>query len=171
MVILLCSAGYVSAGRNTQPPPLEIQPPEFGGEVCEAECVEEALRITIPEAEGPTVSQLDVAFVMDVSGSMGAELDTVKDQSNAIMQGVRDVIPDSAFAAASFVDYPDFRDPQRLISIFPYGSADDYPWQLDQDVTSDVDRVSQALSRIVILNGEDDPEAYSRALYEAQFLS
>lgn len=151
------------------PPPPVVTPDTISGETCEDGCVEQIVRVQVPAVDSPlVVNQLDVVFLMDVSGSMGDELDVVKRESNAIMEGLRDLVADTNFAIATFADYPGFSDSRYG---GPYGDAGDYPWQADQDLTADTNLVSRAISRVGLLDGQDVPEAYTRALYETQFLS
>ncbi len=151
------------------PPPPIVTPDQITGQTCADGCVEEIVRIEIPNVDSPlVVSQLDVVFLMDVTGSMGDELDVVKSEAAVIMQNLRDLVADTHFAVATFADYPGFRDTQYSGL---YGSSSDYPWHLDQDLTADITHVDRAINRVSLLNGEDGPEAYTRALYEVQTLS
>jgi Mg-chelatase subunit ChlD len=151
------------------PPPPLVTPDHIVGQTCEEGCVEEIVRVEIPSMDSPlVVNQLDVVFLMDVSGSMGDELDVVKAEANVIMQNLRNLVADTNFAVATFADYPGFRDTQYGNL---YGGSGDYPWRLDQDLTADMLQVNRAINRISLLNGEDGPEAYTRALYEVQSLS
>lgn len=150
------------------PPPPVVTPGIITGETCEEGCVEQIIRVEIPTVDNPlVVNQLDVLFLMDVSSSMGDELNVVKQESTRIMEGLRDMVADTNFGMATFVDYPGFYDSSYG---GPYGDTDDYSWQLDQDMTSDIGVVSRAITRVGLLNGKDGPEAYTRALYETQFL-
>ncbi len=151
------------------PPPPQVTPDAITGQACEVGCVEQIVRVEIPDVDSPlVVNQLDVVFLMDVTSSMGDELDVVKSEASAIMQNMRDLVADTNFAVASFADYPGFRDTQYGGL---YGDSGDYPWLLDQDLTNDMTHVNRAINRIALLNGEDGPEAYTRALYELQSLS
>jgi hypothetical protein len=133
-------------------------------EICGGECVEEEITF---ETGDLRIDRVDVVFLIDASGSMGDEIDEVQDQSEEIMESARALVSDSAFGVASFVDYSDFTDSEYNLT---YGSGDDYPYRLDQDITEDTDDVRAALDGIELLYGEDMPESYSRALWEMQFL-
>ena len=133
-------------------------------DVCGGQCVEEEITF---ETSDLRINRVDVVFLIDASGSMGDEIDQVQDQSTEIMESVRDLVPDSAFGVASFVDYSEFTDSKYDST---YGSGDDYPYRLDQDITEDTDDIQAALSQIELLYGNDMPESYSRALWEMQFL-
>ena len=133
-------------------------------EICGGECIEEEITF---ETGDLRIDRVDVVFLIDASGSMGDEIDQVQDQSMEIMDSVRALVSDSAFGVASFVDYSGFEDPDYGLL---YGSGDDYPYRLDQDVTEDTAAIRSALNRIDLLYGNDTPESYSRALWEMQFL-
>ena len=133
-------------------------------EICGGDCVEEEITF---ETGDLRIDRVDIVFLIDASGSMGDEIDQVQDQSMEIMDSVRALVPDSAFGVASFVDYSGFEDPTYGAL---YASGDDYPYRLDQDITEDTALIRSALNRIDLLYGNDTPEAYSRALWEMQFL-
>ncbi|GAG34105.1 unnamed protein product, partial [marine sediment metagenome] len=133
-------------------------------EICGGQCVEEEITF---EAGDLRINRVDVVFLIDASGSMGDEIDEVQDQSAEIMESVRALVSDSAFGVASFVDYAEFTDSKYDST---YGTGDDYPYRLDQDVTKDTEDIRAALNRIELLYGDDMPESYSRALWEMQFL-
>jgi hypothetical protein len=120
---------------------------------------------TYTTAEGTPITRVDVLFCFDLTGSMTEELSTMKTESKNIMNRLRELAPDSAFGVASFMDYPgsyaydEYHD--------TYGAAKDYPWRVDRGVTLDADRVQAAINNLTLGNGEDHPESYSRALYEA----
>ena len=133
-------------------------------ELCGGQCVHETITF---ETGDLRIDRIDVVFLLDVSGSMGSELGEVQEESVAIMEALRDLVPDSAFGVASFVDYNGFTD-----SLYgtTYGSDDDYAYRLDQNVTESIGAVRDALDGITLEYGEDAPEAYSRALWEMQYL-
>jgi hypothetical protein len=133
-------------------------------DICGGQCVEEEITF---ETEDLRINRVDVVFLIDASGSMEAVIDEVQAQSIEIMESVRALVPDSAFGVASFVDYSEFTD-SKYDSM--YGSGDDYPYRLDQDITEDTEDIQAALDRIELLYGNDMPESYSRALWEMQFL-
>lgn len=108
---------------------------------------------------------VDVLFLLDVSGSMGGVLSSVKSQASGIMADLRANLTDVRFGASSLVDYPAaYSYPGYSAS---YGSGADYPWRLHQDLTTDDAATQAALDGIQLLFGDDWPESYSRALYEA----
>jgi len=103
----------------------------------------------------PSREPVDVLFLFDTTASMANIIGAVQDAARDIMLAIRHMSSNTQFAVASFGDYP------------PHG----YPWRLDQDFTVDIDLAQRALTGLSQVDGGDIPEAYSRALYESQFLS
>lgn len=103
----------------------------------------------------PSYVPLDIVFLLDATGSMQNIIDTMRQNAVLIIQEMRRANPNTAFGVASFGDY---------------GSTDPV-WVLDHDITQDTTQIVNALGHIRMVNGGDLPEAYSRALYEMQFLS
>lgn len=152
------------------PPPLIITPDLITGLTCEQSCVEEIIRIEVPDVDSATVvNQLDVVFLMDVTSSMDEELNVVKSEVSDIMLNLRGLVADTYFAAATFADYAGFEDAEYGGGV--YGASGDYPWRLDQDLTADMTHINRAINRVALLSGGDGPESYTRALYELQSLS
>lgn len=120
--------------------------------------------ITVQTGSAP-IPKVDVLFLFDVTGSMGDEINQAKARSTYIMNQLKTRIPDSAFGLASFADYPgSYSSPGYRAT---YGAAGDYPWRLDQPITTDVATVQNAIDGLSLKNGEDGPESYLRALWEA----
>ena len=90
---------------------------------------------------------VDIAFVIDTTGSMGGAIASVK---AAATQLVNTVSAQTAGARFALVDYRDF--PSRT------GSSIDYPSRLDQDFTSDPTTINTAIQSLVLGNGGDLPE-------------
>ena len=126
-----------------------------------------------PESLGVVITgstlPLDILFTFDLTGSMLDEINECKTTASSMMTSIRLLYPDSNFGAASFMDYdgtfiyPGYTD--------EYGDIDqgDYPWSLDQDITSDTGAVNNAINGLTLGYGSDVPEDYSRVLYESQF--
>jgi PKD repeat protein len=127
--------------------------------------------VNVSYTTGTTVfSQLDVLFLFDSTGSMGGAISTCQTQASTIMSTVRGMVSDSRFAVANFRDYPGFTWPGGPWT-YTYGDTGDWPWRLDQDLTGDSAKVQTALNTLGANGGNDTPEAYTRALYESQFVS
>ncbi|MGD1995601.1 MAG: vWA domain-containing protein, partial [Anaerolineae bacterium] len=134
-------------------------------ELCGGQCAHKTITF---ETGDLRIDKVDVVFLIDASGSMDDEIDEVQNQSLEIMDMLRELVSDSAFGAASFVDYNGFVDSQYGET---YGSEDDYPYRLGQDITEDTGDLQDALNGIALEYGNDSPESYSRALWEMQFLN
>jgi Mg-chelatase subunit ChlD len=90
---------------------------------------------------------VDIAFVIDTTGSMGSAIASVK---VAATQLVNTVSVQTAGARFALVDYRDF--PSRT------GASYDYPALLDQDFTSDPTTINTAIQSLVLGFGGDLPE-------------
>jgi hypothetical protein len=123
----------------------------------------------------------DILLALDTTGSMGAAIADARTDANTIVASIQDAIPGARFAVADFKDYPDVRDtsgnPVLGYGGFPFGGPGDYPWQVDQDFTTnegtipcgalgDLSPIECAVSRLTASGGADEPEAYNRAFYE-----
>lgn len=123
-------------------------------------CVEipsDGQTVQVPLQTKAEVRRADVAFLIDVTASMGEEISGIRSSlTNTIVPAIRKEIPDANLAVATFADFP-ARD---------YGTAQDVVFQLRQPVTEDVLRVQGAIDRIELQNGLDLPEAHVEALYQ-----
>lgn len=90
---------------------------------------------------------VDIAFVIDTTGSMGSAIDSVK---IAATQLVNTVAAQTSAARFALVDYRDFASRT--------GAAYDYPSKLDQDFTSDATTINGAIQSLALGYGGDLPE-------------
>lgn len=173
LLLLMVLARPAAAQEPPPPPPPTVTHSDFSGQMCELQCLTGTVTVNVPVYETPAlVRQVDVAFVFDVTGSMSDVLNVAKRESLNIMADLVATAPDTAFAAASFADYPNGGGSFfGLFGSAEYGDDGDYPWRLDQDVTTDQNAVSAGINRMALLSGGDGPESYNRALYETRFLS
>lgn len=125
------------------------------------------ITLTVQTAPAP-IPKADVLFVFDVTGSMSDVLEQAKARGLDIMKDLRSKVEDSAFGVASFCDYPGYYDYGGYRA--HYGASTDYPWALDADITPDIAAVQKALESLSLHDGEDDPEDYSRALFETMYV-
>jgi hypothetical protein len=122
---------------------------------------------TLKVETAPTpIPKVDVLFLFDVTGSMTAVLEEAKQRGLHIMNTIRAKVQDSAFSVASFCDYPNTFSSSTGYAQ-PYGAKGDYPWQLDQDITTEIDLAQHAIEGLYVHNGEDTPEDYATALFES----
>lgn len=105
--------------------------------------------------EAPT--RADVMLLVDTTASMRERLPAVRTQLAPTMEDVRRRFGDARFGVAAVGDYP----------FLPYGMPGDRPWRLVQPLTADRAAVDAALAGLSARGGGDAPEAYGRALFEA----
>jgi len=116
----------------------------------------------------PPGAAADIAFVVDVTSSMTGDLGDVKVKIKAVI----DALPTDRifrFGLASFRDYPGYYSSYGYSA--RYGDSGDWPWKMHADLTTDRSAVKSAVDALVAGGGADDPECYTRALYESQFFS
>ncbi|HOX55480.1 MAG TPA: hypothetical protein P5205_00900 [Candidatus Paceibacterota bacterium] len=126
-----------------------------------------SLSVTLPSL--PPAA--DVLFSFDVTGSMGGVIDTAKANAISLMNALQATGVSFHFGVSSFGDYPSSYDSCGYDA--PYGTNNwvgmpaDYPYRLDQALTTNLSAVSAAINRLQITPGMDGPESYTRALYES----
>src|SRR5437764_5759719 len=106
----------------------------------------------------------DVLLMFDTTTSMSGAIANAQSDAGSILSRIKTSIPSVRFAVADFRDYP----------IGPFGSSfpapdDDYPWKLDLGFTANSATVQSAIGGLAACSdcGNDLPEAYNRAFYEA----
>lgn len=110
----------------------------------------------------------DIAFVVDVTGSMSSDLASIKTKIKSVI----DTLPTDRvfrFGLASFRDYPGSYSSYGYSAT--YGYTGDWPWKMHADLTTDRSAVKSAVDALEAYGGADLPECYTRALYESQFFS
>jgi hypothetical protein len=109
----------------------------------------------------PPVSQgsgsLDLALVIDTTGSMRPYITSVQAAAKAITSQILSAAPDSRIAVEAYRDYP----------VAPYGSSSDYLYQDAQTFTSNPDLVDTAINGLAVTGGGDTPESLFCALLHA----
>jgi len=105
------------------------------------------------------VTKVDIIFAFDTTGSMGGIIDEMKANAITIMSDILAMVPDTQFAVISYGDYP--------VPPYGYPSSGDYPYRLEQVLTSDQAAIQEAINNLDASGGEDEPEAYTRAFYES----
>lgn len=113
-----------------------------------------SITVAVPGLTGQLPSQLDVAFVIDTTGSMGDELEYLKAEFASIVQGVTAAYPNVDMRYALVV-YRDIGD-AYITRTFDFATAAEMLTNLDRQSAS---------------GGGDYPEAMEAALAEANGLS
>jgi hypothetical protein len=127
------------------------------------ESVSESKVLFIPEDITPP--KTDILICFDLTGSMGGELANVKVNAANIITSVRGSIADSYFGVISHMDYNGSFSGCGYSAT--YGDGIDYPYSLDQAITSDEVTVVNAINALVLGSGRDGPEDYTRVFYES----
>lgn len=104
---------------------------------------------------------VDVAFVLDTTGSMSGFATQVARSFAAIAGEVAARIPDVTFGAATYEDYVGSFGGTET------GSPGDLPWRLRQQQTSDLGIVEGVLNGVRVNSGADAPESTHEALFQA----
>ncbi len=113
--------------------------------------------VTLPLQTEQRLQQADVVFLIDTTASMGQEIEQVRARLRDVLApAITDQIPDSQFGAAIVADFP----------IDPYGQPGDRAFELALPMSDDLSRVQAALNGIDLVNGRDEPEAQTEALYQ-----
>lgn len=117
----------------------------------------------------PTIPKADILFNIDLSLSMSGELFQARNQIAQVMDWIALHVQDPAFALSTVVDYVTFEYAPAPCESFGemYGQAGDYPYRLEQPMTTSRPSVVTAMNRLFTRDGFDDPECYTRGLHEA----
>lgn len=99
---------------------------------------------------------IDVAFIVDTTGSMGTSIDSAKAAANALVQSIS---ASSASARFSVIDYRDFAERT--------GETSDYPARLVSDFTTSAAEVTAAINGLSLGDGGDWQETMYSALHMA----
>ncbi|MGZ3421337.1 MAG: hypothetical protein ACXVEE_25900 [Polyangiales bacterium] len=104
------------------------------------------------------IKQVDVAFLMDTTGSMGGVISGLKTSlSTTIIPTLKKTIPSVGVAVAGHDDFP----------VSPFGSADiDQPFYLLQTVTTSVTAAQAGVNALATHGGNDGPEAQYEGVYQ-----
>ena len=113
------------------------------------------LRIVLEQAEGSLPTQLDLALVIDTTGSMGDELEYLKTEIDSIVESVNQMFPnvDQRYALVTYRD-----------------QGDEYVCR-SFDFTSSLQDFRHSLNQQSAAGGGDFPEAMDAALQNAEQLN
>lgn len=116
-------------------------------------------KLGIPELSRPVSKEtpyVDIALVLDATGSMWDDIEAVRENIHAIVARVKEQTASARFAIVTYQDHPGNG-----------GIATDYPSKLETDFTEDVNQLDQALTNIALGNGGDQREAVYSGLKTA----
>ena len=116
--------------------------------------------ITIPALEKPPVKNkvVDLAFVIDTTGSMGDDIDTVKANMRKYVAALSDIDIDFRIAIVDYRDFPDR----------PYCDPCDYPYHVQMDFSADPDAIQRGINGLDLGNGGDTRETVYSGLIDGQ---
>jgi hypothetical protein len=100
----------------------------------------------------PTTTAVDLAFVIDTTGSMGDDIDAVKAAANEIINLIKFAAPNSRIAVVDFRDFPS------------RGASYDYPYRDALAFTGDGTVAKNAINGLSLGFGGDGPETLFCAL-------
>jgi hypothetical protein len=114
----------------------------------------------------------NVLFSFDVTSSMGGVLDTAKSNAITLMASLEATGVSFHFGVSSFGDYPATYNSCGYSNTYGTslgggGYVADYPYQLNQALTTNLTSVSTAIGGLRLTPGADGAESYTRALYES----
>ncbi|MFQ5595222.1 MAG: vWA domain-containing protein [Anaerolineae bacterium] len=169
LLLLLSLTGSVSAAEQHQPAhdgalaagtpailsqvgPNQLLPP-IDENMCPGEIYPFELTIYLPR----TPAKGDIVFAFDTTGSMAPVIYSAQENAIRIMDDLNRLISDVQFGVMDIEDYP----------LEPYGANDNQAYRLHQSLTTDRNAVRFAIDTLEANSGSDQPEAYTRAVYEA----
>ncbi|MBL8613928.1 MAG: VWA domain-containing protein [Myxococcales bacterium] len=101
------------------------------------------------------IKQVDVAFVMDTTGSMSGSINNLKTAlSGSLISQLQAAIPSVAMAVVDHKDYP----------VGTYGSPGDFPVRVHQVMTSTATLVQAGVAKYSATGGNDGPESQIPAM-------
>lgn len=141
----------------------EVNPPYFSATLSAGQST--SFTLTVNTGPEP-VPKIDVVFAIDRTGSMSDEIEVVKDKAVEIMTGIRKKVADSWFGLASFMDYPGYYEYPGYSAQYGDAASGDVPYEVNQAITEDIEAVASAIRGLTLGWGADEPEDYTRVLYE-----
>ncbi|MBX7197101.1 MAG: VWA domain-containing protein [Sandaracinaceae bacterium] len=163
LVLLVAGCGSKSGLTIPEPPhddaAIDAPRPDASDFVPPDVCIE------LPPSEPPQeitvsfltrISEADVFFLVDVTGSMMEEIEQIRSRlSDTIAPGIAASIPDVQFSLAEYAEFP----------VDGYGDPSDTPYHLITTSTPDLPTLQRGLDSLVLLSGGDAPESAIEALY------
>ena len=120
--------------------------------------------------------KVDIVFSIDLTGSMGGEINRVKTEIETIINNLRTIASPSTdfkFGVVSYEDYAGVFDSRSCGSTYQatYGAIGTKPggdaaFRIDQALTADSALVASTTRGLVIGWGADGPQSYGRVFWE-----
>jgi hypothetical protein len=116
-----------------------------------------AIHKTVTVTEGtPTTAKVDIFFLSDTTGSMGPYIANVKANASTVL-GLTAGLGDVAWGVGEYKDFP----------TSPWGGGSDYPYQLNQAITTNQANVQTGINAWSASGGADLPESNLYGLQQA----
>lgn len=131
--------------------------PNINGHKTEANIIAEQVGVpAVTRKIDKNAPHMDVAIVLDATGSMKDDIEQVRDNINDIINKIRGKSETVRVAVVSYKDAPGHG-----------GNPDDYPSQVEQAFTDDIGLVKQKIGEINVHGGGDNPETVYSGLNDA----
>jgi hypothetical protein len=131
MLLVMCSEATAQTEDHFSPERIDAM-------LKSGECTDRTVTLSTGAA---TVPRLDVALVMNVTGSMNDEIIAVQQRATEIVARVKELVPETRFAVATLADYPFVERSGNLLdtldNLVEFGDAGDYPWRVGVEFTGD----------------------------------
>lgn len=109
--------------------------------------------------------KVDVMFAFELDGPMGGFFETAKTDLSVVMAQLDALGIDFTYGLISYMDYPSFYRSCDYNEF--YSSNGDYAYNLDQPLTSNSSKVDTVINSLLLGDGWDLPECYTRIFYES----
>jgi hypothetical protein len=114
--------------------------------------------IELPLSTETRLERADVLFLIDVTGSMGAEIEVIRSRlRDRLAPTIYGQIPDTQFGVATLADFP----------TLSFGGTDDRPFTLFLPMSPDLTSVQGAMGELTLGDGSDAPESQVEALFQS----
>ena len=156
LLVTLAAAGAAAGGRGHARDTADASPVVLTLQPGQSAAVSADVAIALPPA-------LDVALVVDASGSTLGELNDLRAQfASTTGPAIVALAPDAQFAVVTFQDFP------YATGSVDYGDATqgDLPFVLGQAMTGNLPAIQLALNGAQVRSGADAPDAQLAALYK-----
>jgi len=152
-------------GRPSRVDEATITPSSLSLELDIGECFNVDKSAFLP---GSTLTRADILFCVDLTGSMGGELNQLKIEIDNIITQLSGLIDDPAFGVVSYMDYAARFSSCGYTATYGAfgGGCTDQPYILDSAVDTNENLAKAAIAGLTLSCGSDGPESYARVLYE-----
>ena len=101
-------------------------------------------------------NNIDLVFVIDTTGSMWDDIDSVKESASTIISDIFNNMPSARIALVDYKDFP----------IYPYGGSSDYPYRKVLGFSEEEQEIISAIQSLTASGGADWEESvYSALMY------